>query len=345
MSITLRLILIAWLGIGIGLPAAFAQSSPTQATAADRPTRGAVRSRIQDIEAREGLEEPLKKQLLEIYRQALAQLEAAERYAASTLAYKKAVQSAPSEIEKLHRALEQSEEVGTAPAKNLSLSEIERRLLIARAELAGLQSVRGELETEIQESQARTSEEIQDEITSAKEDLASFEKDFQARARPQEPSLVIEARRIALQAHQQARSSEIHKLEQELLSHDIRIELLRARRDQVTEQVARAQAEVRQFEQLIASRRQTEAEQAQIAAERAQQEAAGKHPAIREPAKQNAKFSRELASIVKDLSTTTAERERTSKQLDQLEQDFQSVKQKLDIAGLSQALGQVLRES
>ncbi len=346
LTMTLRLILIAWIGIGIGLPAADAQSPPTQATAADSPTRGTVRSRIQDIEAREGLEEALKKRLLEIYRQAQAHLEAAERHAASALSYKKAVQSAPSEIEKLHRALEQPEDVGTAasPATDTPLAEIERRLLMARAELAGLQSVRGELETEVQESQGRTSEEIQDEIAAAKEDLASLEKDFRVRAGPEESPLAIEARRMALQAHQQARSSEIHKLEQELLSHDIRIELLRARRDQVIEEVARAQTEVQQFEQLIASRRQSEAEQAQIAAERTQLEAAGKHPAIRELAEQNAAFSRELASIVKNLSATTAERERASKQFDQLEQDFQSVKQKLDIAGLSQALGQVLRE-
>ncbi len=345
LSMTLRLILMAWLGISIGLPAAFAQSPPTQDTAADRLSRGTVRSRIQDIEAREGLEESLKKRLLEIYRQAQAHLEAAERHAASALSYKKAVQSAPSEIEKLHRALEQEAGTAASPATDMPLAEIERRLLTARAELAGLQFVRGDLETEIQESQGRTSEEIQDEIAAAKEDLASLEKDFQARPGPQESPLVIEARRMALQAHQQARSSEIHTLEQELLSHDIRTELLRARRDQVTEQVARAQTEVRQFEQLIASRRQTEAEEARIAAERAQLEAASKHPIIRDLAEQNAEFSRELASIVKDLSTTTAERERTSKQLDQLEQDFQNVKQKLDIAGLSQALGQVLRES
>lgn len=344
MTMTLSLILIAWLGISIGLPAASAQSPPTRDTAAERPSRGTVRTRIQDIEARESLEEPLKKRLLEIYRQAQAHLEAAERHAASALSYKKAVQSAPSEIEKLHRALEQEEGTAASPATDTPLAEIERRLLMARAELAGLQSVRGELEAETQESQGRTSEEIQDEIAAAKEDLASLEKDFQARPGPQESPLVNEARRMALQAHQQARSSEIHTLEQELLSHDIRIELLRARRDQVTEQVARVQTEVHQFEQLIASRRRIEAEQAQIAAEQAQLEAAGKHPAIRELAEQNAKFSRELASIVTDLSTAAAERERTSKQLDQLEQDFQSVKQKLDIAGLSQALGQVLRE-
>ena len=61
LTMTLRLILIAWIWIGIGLPEAAAQSPPTQATAADRTTRGTVRSRIQDIEAREGLEEPLKK--------------------------------------------------------------------------------------------------------------------------------------------------------------------------------------------------------------------------------------------------------------------------------------------
>ncbi len=161
LTMTLRLILIAWIWIGIGLPEAAAQLPSTQDTAADRPSRGTVRSRIQDIEAREGLEEPLKKQLLEIYRQAQAHLEAAEGHAASALSYKKAVQSAPAEIEKRHRTLEQEAGTTASPAMDTPLAEIERRLLMARAELAGLQSLRGELETEIQESQGRTPEEIQ----------------------------------------------------------------------------------------------------------------------------------------------------------------------------------------
>ena len=55
-------------------------------------------------------------------------------------------------------------------------------------------------------------------------------------------------------------------------------------------------------------------------------------------------MSRELAAVVDGLGRATAKREATSKQLEQLEQDFQSARQKLEIAGLSQALGQILRE-
>jgi len=66
-----------------------------------------VQSNIHAIEARQDLEEPLKNQLLELYRQAKGHLDLAQAHAASTLAYQQAMQSAPAETERIHQALEQ----------------------------------------------------------------------------------------------------------------------------------------------------------------------------------------------------------------------------------------------
>jgi potassium-dependent mechanosensitive channel len=210
--------------------------------------------------------------------------------------------------------------------------------------MAGVQSKQADLARLIQESQDRPAQ-ARDELAAARQDLEAIERDLlKARAAPQGSPLLAEAERLMLQARKQARMNEIHKLEQELLSHDLRLKRLIAQRDQSTQEVALAESRIRQIEELIAKRRQTEAEQAQIEAKRAQLEAASKHPAIRKLAEQNAALSRELASVVDALGKATAKREATSRQLEQLEQDFQSARQKLEIAGLSQALGQILRE-
>ena len=342
---------MVWLVVmSFGLAEAAGQARSTTprtppVAAAPTLTLERVQSKIHAIEARQDLEEPLKNQLLELYRQTKGHLEVAQSHAASALSYQQAMQSAPAEIKRLHQALEQEPGSAIPPTvADTPLPELEQQLLKAEADMAGVQSKQADLARLIQESQDRPAQ-ARDELAAARQDLEAIERDLlKARAAPQGSPLLAEAERLMLQARKQARMNEIHKLEQELLSHDLRLKRLIAQRDQSTQEVALAESRIRQIEELIAKRRQTEAEQAQIEAKRAQLEAASKHPAIRKLAEQNAALSRELASVVDALGKATAKREATSRQLEQLEQDFQSARQKLEIAGLSQALGQILRE-
>ena len=91
-------------------------------------------------------------------------------------------------------------------------------------------------------------------------------------------------------------------------------------------------------------RRQFEAEIAQAEAEAALRKLAGKHLIIQQVAGENAALSEELSSLAADLQRVTAEAEAANKETKRIEEDFRGARQKLDIAGLSQALGQVLQE-
>jgi potassium-dependent mechanosensitive channel len=346
----LSVIVMAWLVVmSFGLAEAAGQArstTPRTPPVAAGPilTLERVQSKIHAIEARQDLEELLKNQLLELYRQAKGHLEVAQSHAASALSYQQAMQSAPAEIKRLHQTLEQEPGSAIPPTvADTPLPELEQQLLKAEADMAGVQSKQADLARLSQESQDRPAQ-ARDELAAARQDLEEVNDLLKAHAAPQGSPLLAEAERLMLQARKQARMNEIHKLEQELLSHDLRLKRLIAQRDQSTQEVALAESRIRQIEELIAKRRQTEAEQAQIEAERAQLEAASKHPAIRKLAGQNAALSRELAAVIDGLGRATAKREATSKHLEQLEQDFQSARQKLEIAGLSQALGQILRE-
>ncbi|MGH8584693.1 MAG: hypothetical protein ACREWE_00375 [Gammaproteobacteria bacterium] len=70
----------------------------------------------------------------------------------------------------------------------------------------------------------------------------------------------------------------------------------------------------------------------------------GKHPTIRRVIEKDAALSTELAATLDRFGQTQAASKAVEAQAKQIERDFKGARQKIEIAGLSQALGQVLRE-
>jgi Small-conductance mechanosensitive channel len=226
---------------------------------------------------------------------------------------------------------------------DVPIPELEQQLATEEANLSSLKNQLSDLDQQLQELQNRPVK-ARDELTAAQQNLRGVEQDLKRTPSAQTSPLLVEAQRIALRAQRQARYSEINMLEQELLSYDVRIELLNVQRDLAGRELPRAEARLKALRDAITERQKAEAEQAQAEVERAEREALGKHPAIRRVVVENTALSGELAATVERLGQTNAARESAEAQAQQIEQDFQSAKQKLEIAGLSQALGQVLRE-
>lgn len=346
-SLLFTLVLVLSVGIpeAIGKP----RSAKTGAQPASTTARvEKVQARIKAIEQNQELEASLKSKLLDLYRQAHEHLETALSHEANAGIYKQAIASAPAEIGKIRKALERPEAMPATPAeisiaKEKPLAELEQRLANEQAELMALQNKLAGLEKQVQDQQLRPAQ-IRDELAAARQGLEEINPELKTPPAAEEPPPLSEARKIARQARQQAQVKEIEMLEQELLSHGIRVQLLSAQRDQAAWEVSQAEARVKILLDLITERRESEAQQAQAQAAQAEREAAGKHPAIRQLAEQNAELSQELAAVVDGLGQANTAREAMDAQLRQIEQDFQGAKQKLEIAGLSQALGQVLQE-
>src|SRR5690606_10973389 len=78
-------------------------------------------------------------------------------------------------------------------------------------------------------------------------------------------------------------------------------------------------------------------------AQQAAEAAIGAQPLVREVAAVNSGLSEQLATLISQLEATAADQRRLQRQLDQLQTRYQTTEQQLEIAGLSQALGDVLR--
>ncbi|QBQ56423.1 mechanosensitive ion channel [Nitrosococcus wardiae] len=307
-----------------------------------------VQSKIREIEEAQGLEEAQKKKLLDLYRLAKERLQAANSYRDSARAYKQAIETGPTQIEEINEhlaspATDKAMMVLEQITDGTPLSELEQHLAKEQARLAALESTLIGLDKQLQEQQHRPRQ-VRDQLAEAKQRQERIENDLKASPPPTETPLIAEARQLALKAQLEACLNEIDMLEQELLSHNVRLQLLRMQRDLTAQQVSQAQARVKYLQELIDQRRQVEVGEVQEAAARAEQEAAGKHPAIQELAEQNARLSKGLTSLVAHLGRVTAKREAAEAQLKQIKQDFNSAQQRLEIAGLNRALQQILRD-
>jgi potassium efflux system protein len=194
------------------------------------------------------------------------------------------------------------------------------------------------------ESQSQRSAQARNRLTEVKKRETVIADELQLPVPESELPLLIEARRWALEHEAMALGAEIEMLDQELLSQPMRIELLSAQRDRTTLKVSRLSEMVERLENLTVDRRQAEARTAKEEADATQRQASGKHPRVQELAELNAQLGEILNKLAKSLEQVTDEENTTSEQAKRIADNFRLARQKLEIAGLSQVLGQVLLE-
>jgi potassium efflux system protein len=306
-----------------------------------------LESHIQETEASTTLNDATKAKLVELYRRALANLQKAQADAIEAQAFAAAQETAPAQAKKLRDQLARRPDIDPAssmPARpDAPLQALEQQLQQQKGELAALETKLSSLSKQLEFHAGRPSA-VRERLIAARAQQQDLLADAKAPAPPGEAAAVTEARQWALKTQARALSAEVDKLDKELLSHQARLDLLDAQRDAAEQDVERATARVRALEDLLGKRRLVEAEQAQQETAVAQQELEGKHPLVRELAMKNAALGDALRERALALEKVAAEDERARKNAQRFGDELSTVKQKLDVAGLSQALGRVLMD-
>ncbi|MEA3276185.1 MAG: mechanosensitive ion channel, partial [Pseudomonadota bacterium] len=96
------------------------------------------------------------------------------------------------------------------------------------------------------------------------------------------------------------------------------------------------------LEDQLNERRRAQAEQARAEAETAKREAVGKHALVEELAQNNATLTEELTELAVALDRIDDEQAEVEAQSKRIAEEFLSARQRLEISGLTQVLGQVL---
>ena len=308
-------------------------------------TADKVSARLKEVEAATSLDEETRSALVERLNNALGNLETIRANRDTTEAYLQAVKTAPQQAMEIRAQLEADaqdpREIKVTATDASPFEEVERELLQEKANRSSVEARLADLESRLESAKARPPL-IQEQLREAELNKEDIESKLKLPAAEGELPWVTEARRWAQTTQVAALRSKIAMLDQELLSMPMRIELLEAQRDQTLHKIERVAVRVKLLEALASHQGREEAAQAEAEAREAVFDAAGKHPLVQALAEQNVALTSETSALVAEFKKTSASEEALKSEAKRIEDIFRSAREKLEVAGLTQVVGEVL---
>ncbi|MFO7956512.1 MAG: mechanosensitive ion channel [Candidatus Brocadiia bacterium] len=300
----------------------------------------ALQHRIERVRADTELTEETRQTLADLYAQAGGRLEAAQEWKRKAQEYEEARRAAPEVLESIRRELEREPAEVQIEAPEAPVAELQSRLANAEAELTAARQQVSELEAE-QKYRAERRVEVPKLEGEARQKLQEVNQKLAAEL-PQDAGPEQVARRTLSLAQKEALEAELEAYEQELRSYEARGELLAARRARASRALTQAQERVDRWQEVVRAKRREEAAEA---ARQATQEVAEAHPALREIAETNRELAVERAeALTPKLEHSATQLKDVQQELTRLRDDLQRTREKVQRAGLTKALGLLLRK-
>ncbi len=339
-----RVALIIALSLG-GIEAGWSQTSapaPIYHAVSDQ----LLSAKIKEVEATTEIDETLQITLVESYRRSQSHLEAASANAEAADSFARQLEESPAHTAEIRAFLESvKDKPEAADTLNTDMPKAETEALLVRekANLAAVQAKLGITEEQLKTEKNRPTE-ARERLTSASTRINSIATALRTSAPEQEDPRLSEASQWSLESENLALQEEVKMLNQELLSREVRITLLKAERDRSSRSAGRIGSTIAALELINNEQRQQEADIAKAKAEAAKIETSGKHPLLQQLAEENDIISNQLQQVTAELEQVKADQSQANLAIKGLREEFKNTQLKLDIAGLSQALGQVLHE-
>ena len=328
-------------------PAVFSSAPITTSSTSSSVSKKTLQAKIKEVEASTSLDEETRTKLVELYRKTLSFQETAHANSEAAQAFLQARKLAASQAKKIRAELEKSRktEVRLSVSQRSPIDDIEQQLLREKSNLTAIDAKLADIQQQlVHENERNTTAGEQLAAAKAKQEEIAAQLAAPAPATEGEPASFAEARHWLLQGQVEALRSEIRMLDEELLSQPMRIDLLEAQRDQAQRSLERAQTRVRLLTDLLNEKQRTQTERAVEKAEEAMTAAEGKHPLVKALAEKNAALGNELNRLVTELERVTAGSDVAASEAKRIDKEFRSARKKLEYAGISQAIGQVLLE-
>jgi len=292
-------------------------------------------------------DDPKRETLLRLYNDTRAALQSFSESTQALDTYNRARDNAAPQADALHAELARLQ---AAPAideatvaAGLSLPELEQTIQGDKSELTALSARLTEIRAAVDSMPARDTA-VRDRLTELVARNAELESKLGLLAQTPESGTEEEARQWSLQVALASGLAEKAALDAEMLSKPMRRALLKAQLDHTSFDIGVRQQNLQLLEQRAAELRQIEAADAQATAELVREGARDKHPLVLQLADENAVLT-EVYSQRSTLIEGVRDRdERVRKLAGQLETDLNSIQRKLEVMGMTMAIGQILRE-
>jgi len=304
-------------------------------------------SRIEQVEASSAYDEPTRSSAADYLRRALVNLETEKAHREAAARFELARSEAPAETERLRSALEVK--LGRDPLASLegiessAARDIEQRLEHERANEAAVKAKLTEFEQKLANEELRP-QAARQRVSEASQEVRIVTDQLSSPPPADEPDIVLEARRWAQQTAAAALREEMRKLDQELLSQPIRVALLQIQVEETATNLDRIRARVKALQALLSERRREETEQVIAEIDLASLGTAADNALVQQAVLENRQLADELDGLSQSLEQLTAANATAEQQLADTRQRFQTAQQRLEVAGIGQALGRYLGE-
>ncbi len=322
---------------------AFGQAAPPKPMT-ETDFTALLQARLKQVDAATDMDAAAKAKLKELYEQALTEMLAVKHWGEKTGQNEKSGAEAPTEIGKTKAALAAmpAQPTATSLPPNYSLLQIEQAISARDAELVKLRKTLADDEEELKGRATRRAK-IPEQINDAKKSLAAIEAQIQASAQNDDKSATGSAMRLLLVAQRRRVEQEIQCCEKELVAYEARTELLPLRRDYDARQVAQAEQDIKQWQDIANQRRRLDVER-QV--EQASQEAGQAHPNVQVLLDENKKLAADRKPLAENIVEITRQRDIISQKLTEVSDRYTSIQGKCMAAGetnVTDTIGLMLR--
>lgn len=301
-------------------------------------------SKIKETEANNGLDAVEKANLLKYYRKAQSDIEAIGNYQVAAKRYGENQQQVMEETESLRHSLTKSSPIVTEESLGMtgpiSLGRVEQLLLKLQASRSSQQAKLTDIDLQLEQQLTRPTQ-LHQRMADAKRELEEI-AELSSRTLTGQSSALTSAKEWSQQTTKLRLDAEIESINQELITQPNRMELLQVKRDMLARELAAVNQGIALAYRWIGRQRKTEADRAMAHATAVQKDVAGKHPVLQAIADENARLTQQILSSGEKLDGLNILIEEQKSRFKQIDTDFKSAKQKMDMAGLSPTLGRVL---
>ncbi len=340
-----RILILLLLTHCVVFSSAFGENVDTPSGETDRLSIENIEARITELEKVSSGDEATGK-VLGYYWTTLNRLKSAKKDAATAESYKAVIETGPGRAAQLEQELARILEETRQPLAHLdsetySLDELDQQLVQRRARVSDLRDSLSKFDARLAAEKERPGN-LREELSGSKQKLEQARKDLSAASGGGGDGDLAKARLTSLKAAVQELSTRIKMLQLERLSRSVRLDLLVAERELAQQQLLDAEAVVSALRELIINRRKAEVQQARELANEAQRESVGKHAVIQRAARVNAEFSQVLTDLNQETDQAINRRDTVKAQFSALDKNYSRITTQLRIAGLNEALGEIL---
>ena len=336
------LFLMVWLNIGIAGGVVLAKPETNSAV-----TNEFLQSKIDALNARQGLEDSAKTAILKLYQSAQDNLTNTAQFKNQIAVFTAAIHQAPNKTKALQKEIEQTLAKISKPSsedfRQIPIEELEQRLILEKGKITQLDEQIEKLEADLTLQNNRPML-IREETVAAQQAIDETEKKLALPAAPTDSKLEHEARQLYYKTLIEAHTTELKMLEVEASSQPARLELLKSTLQLLDIQKNALNPIVASIESVAFDLRQQEAKKMEDAISQTEKEIADKHPLIQLRTRENIQYSRDLQTVTAKIEQVSEQKTQVEAQNADIENEFKSADKKISLAGLSPALGKILRE-